>query len=230
MSRQWTAPGSNAPLLFSGRLQFEDVTTPVSGKDEWGLDTLERTVRGPIFMFEDYAAALRQGAIFKGYYLQSWRPIEHPFAPGFSLTYKGVQAGIPDPFPNNSRCEILSSISAEKLSISHAGKRIISATREIKYISPQTNYRYISESEPQATKYGAVRGIKTNEVQVIDSRIIASYDDGTTQPFVGIAPAALATALFVTPSVFVIGPSATKVFGTPYWECEEVCQLRFPER
>lgn len=222
----WTAPGSNVPLAFHGRLQFEDITQPVTGKDEWGLDTLERTLKGPAHLFRACSEALRQGAEYRGYFLQSWRPIDHPYAPGFSLTYKGCQNGIPNPLIAIGRCELMSSINATNLYVTYHGKVIVEATREIKYIAPHASYRYITDREPSGPRYSSAR---VSGVQVIDSRTYITFDDGTSQVLVGAAPAAVATALFATPVVFVTGPSAVQVFGTPFWECEDQVVLRYPE-
>lgn len=226
-SRQWRAPGATIPLLFIGTLEAQDVSVPVSGKDAWGLDTLERTIRMPAFLFADYCANLRQGMAYNGYYLQSWNPSPHPYAPSVSLSYKGFQNGVPDPLISNSRCELMSSINASNLRIASGGKIITSATKEVKYLSPQSNYRYIRSGEPSTPKYSDVRGAAAVKVQ--NTRISVSYDDGTTGVFIGTAPAALATALFLEPQPFITGPSSTQVFGTPYWECEESIVLRYPE-
>lgn len=237
-SHIWLATGSNVPLLFSGRLRFEDMYDAVTGKDEWGMDTLERTMRGPVYLLETFLGGLRQGDVYRGYYLQTWEPDHHPYAPSVTLRYKGLSRGIPEPLHFNSRPTLTGTVSAGDLHVtvttggtSGTGGVIVSAIKEVQYIAPQTVWRYISKTEPEAAKYGVVRGVKaTGEgaLQILDSRIDVTFDDGYVQTMTGNAPAAVVTALATRPSNFVVGPDASPVVGTPYWEAVETVQFRYP--
>jgi hypothetical protein len=226
----WTPALGMAPIAYQGHIEMRDMHIPVPGKDEWGMDTLTRTVRGPASLQEQFIRSLRQGTAFRFansvFYLQTWAPQDHPIFPGASMSYKGLTNGIPGPIPSNSRTELVGSITATDLSVTYHGKTIVSAQKEVKYIAPQTTYRYISKREPQKPSFSGVRG--GSDVQVLDSRITATFSDGTTQVFAGGAPAAVATALAGSAVVFVVGPNATPIVGTPYWEAEETCMLKYP--
>lgn len=231
----WTPHAGMSQIVFTGHVEFRDVKTPAPSKDEWGLDVLERTVRGPGKYFEAYGAALKQGDVYgQHFYLQSWRPIEHAIFPGWQLTYKGVRAGaLPTALPVTSFSELVSTVEANDLEVTYQGKTIISASKEVKYIAPTTTYRYISRGRPTTPRYGAV---DTNQpIQNIDSRtVVTLLDDSVTPPvtstmtLTGAAPAAVATALAGSPVVFVIGPTFEPILGTPYYECQEVVQMKYP--
>lgn len=220
----WRAPGSNVSLVFNGRLRFEDIATPVPSKNEWGVDILERTLRGPVYLLDAFCRSLRQGQQYAGFHLQSWQPSIHPYAPTVTLLYKGLIGGIPDPLISNARVEVCGSIQANGISVTVGSRVFVSATKEVKYITPHTTYRYISTSEPLAARYRKARGAP---ITVTDSRITATDSEGSTAVFTGGAPAGIATALFGNPFDFVIGPMSSRIFGTPYWECEDQVELRF---
>lgn len=238
----WTPTPGMSPIAFEGALEFRDMFIPAPGKDEWGVDTLDRVVRGPASRFEQFLATLEKGMVCDArvtnaryFYLQTWKPIDHHCFPGVSLSYKGfIGDAIPDDLPSTTRSELVSSVSASNLSITTGSedneRTIIGGTRDIKYISPTTVWRYISRGEPTKKKYGnagSVRGALG--IENLGSRIVANYEDGGSESFGGNAPAGLVTALFVSPYIFVIGPSFQPIQGTPFYECEEVCQLKYPD-
>lgn len=232
----WQPSSGMSSISFTGKLEFRDIVIPAPGKDEWGADTLDRVVQGPASRFDKFIDGLKQGQVFKDengnrFFLQTWRPIEHHVFPGAYLSYKGlINDALPDPLPSTTVNETVSTLTASGLDITVGGEEneriIIGGTREIKYISPTTVWRYITREEPKVRKFNSVRG-----GSIVDrgSVIFAQYDDGGSERYVGSAPAALATALFAQPYVDTIGPSFDPIIGTPFFECMEVCQLRYPD-
>lgn len=227
----WTPVPGMTPIHYSGHLEFRDIVIPVPNKDEWGVDTLERRVQGPGHLYANFEKNLKQGQIYQfsgdSYYLQTWRQIDSKVFPGFMLSYKGFRNGvIPDPLPTTSRSELCSSVTAGDLSVTFAGKKIVGATQEIKYIAPTTIWRYLTKTEPTVAVFNTVRG--SQGLSVLDSRITITYNDGTTSILAGNAPAGVVSALSVSPVTFVIGPAFNPIVGTPYFEAQEVVQIKFP--
>lgn len=235
----WTPDAGMSQIVFTGKLEFRDMFQPSPSKDEWGVDTLERVVRGPASRYEAFYRALRQGQVCNAdipganyFFLQTWQPINHPIFPGVAMTYKGLIDNVVPPDTSYTvRNELMSTISADGLSITAGDKTIVSGSNEIKYISPTTIWRYISRGEPTVQKYGAPGSVRgALGIENLGNRIVGNTDEGDTIPYTqGTAPAALATALFGTPYVFVIGPSFTPIIGTPFFECEEICQMKYPD-
>lgn len=230
----WTPRAGMSAIAFEGHLEFRDMFIPTPAKDEWGADTLERLVQGPASRFEDYGSKLKQGQVYDGnkfFFLQTWRAIDHKCFPGYALSYKGfIDDKLPDPIPSTSRSELMSSISAIDLDITDGGRTITSGVAEMKYIAPTTIWRYISRGEPDKKRFGgpgSVRGVMG--IENLSTLITANYDDGSSAQFAGNAPAGLATALFATPFIFTIGPSFSPIWGTPFFECDEICQYKYPD-
>lgn len=228
----YTAP-NGAVINYIGQaddLQETNLSTP--SKDEWGMDTLTQQIRGSIPAFLGVTPV--QGNTYTygaaTFYLQTWQPIDHPVFPGYSLIYKGLIGGdLPDPLISSQRVEMLSTVTADGLSISYGGGTIISGAKEVKYETDQTVYRYITSSEPSAPTYTASIG---PGIIIKDSRITASWEDAdgniSTITFTGNAPAGLVTALTATPSDVVSGPNWETVVGSPYYECVDVVRLEYP--
>lgn len=238
----WIPSPGMSPIEFIGALEFRDVVYPIPGKDDWGADTLERTVQGPASRMGTFLKSLKQGSSFKDvngniYFLQSWQPIDHKCFPGAHLIYKGlINDALPDPIPFTTNPEKVSILSASGLHITVGGDEegnqriIIGGTRELKYVSTTTTWRYISRGEPKGRKFLNVQGnVRQPTIIPRGSVIYAEFEDGGSQRFAGSAPAALATALFPIHYVDVTGPNFFPIIGTPYYECEEVCELRFPD-
>lgn len=89
------------PILTTGNAAFDDISLPVSGKSEFGMDTLTRKTMGARAELPTYLASLHQGDVFTfndvQFFLQSWDPNDAtPFA-SVALYYKGLIAGVPVP-------------------------------------------------------------------------------------------------------------------------------------
>lgn len=85
-------------LSYLGNVSFEDIAIPVPGKNEWGVDTLSRRLRGSRALLRAFIATLRQGQRVSGYpsfFLQTWSVDDDtPFAE-ITLNYKGLLNGTP---------------------------------------------------------------------------------------------------------------------------------------
>lgn len=238
----WIPAPDMSPIEFQGHCEFRDIIIPIPGKDEWGVDTLQRTVQGPASRIAQFNKTLKQGATYKDangntFFLQTWQPIEHKCFPGAHISYKGlINDALPDPIPSTTNDEKISIITAGNLQITMGSEEdgteriIIGGTREIKYVSTTTIWRYVSRGEPKGRKFENVRGNVRQPMLITRGSVIyAEYEDGGSQRYVGSAPAALATALFVTPYVETTGPSFFPIIGTPFYECEEICAYRYPD-
>lgn len=88
-------------ILVEGNAVFDDVCRPLKGKNEFGVDTLVRKVKGDRALAEAYIAALAQVLAFElagsTYYLQTWDPDDDPVWATITLTYKGLLNGTPPP-------------------------------------------------------------------------------------------------------------------------------------
>lgn len=235
MGQQTYDLSAEGKLIYTGAVTgVHEVELPQIDKNEWGIDTLKRTLSGTAPNVITAQAALAQGATYSfggiTFYLQTWGQDNDPIFPRLILNYKGLRGGIPDPFPVTSQSEMMSSINADGLSVSYAGKTIVSATQEVKYVAGQTTWRYIASSIPTAPIYGTV---ELSTFVILDSRITIALEDvdgnQSTQVLVGAAPAGVTSALTRTPTEYVIGPNFSPIFGTPYYECEDQVQLRLPE-
>lgn len=230
-------------LTCKGDDDFLDLYTPVPGKSEWGMDTLTRRMIGYIDGLESFINGLDQGDTFTYnghvFYLQTWENDDHPYKPTVTLNYKGLVEGIPDPTSIDDMSIQSVNISADFDPPVTVGKETVrwidasgtlqyltsdvkasSATREIEFYSPQTTWRYIRGSRPVFSTYNSVNG---REPIVI--RSVTRLDNGRV--YTGNVAVAVASALGRVASNKVVGPNATPVHGTPYFECQDVVQRGF---
>ena len=226
----WTSPdGTELAYYSNGALEAFDRHEPIPDKNEWGVDTLQRTLYVPAPVLTRFVAELRQGDVYSyngtQYFLQTWQPSHAKPDMEFSLNYKGLSNGLPDPLPSNSIVQLVSSLSATGLSVTYQGKTITEASSEVEYLAPQTVWRYISQSMPDKPKSTIVFG---PAIKKLNERTQLTFSDGTTAALRGAAPAAVATALFRQPVAFIFGPNSDPIVGTPYWECSDVVQMKYP--
>jgi hypothetical protein len=189
---------------------FTEQALPSLSKSEFGIDTLTRKFKGPATKLVSYLAGLRQGSQpsgYSGFYLQTWSVDDNAIFPCVTLLYKGLIGAIPNPI-------ISDSITIQTVTISTASPS--QASREIQFYANETKYKYITNARPAGYKYKDV-SIGTDPI-VINSNIKTA--DG--KAYFGAAPAALVTAL--TPAIVSMNTShsAEPVYGTPFFECEDV--------
>lgn len=221
-------------LIYTGTTAFNDACAPANGKSEWGMDTLTREMAGARPLLAAYIASLAQGATYSyngvTYYLQTWEPDKHPVWATVILNYKGLSAGIPSPVVVNDIQQSSGQLSAD-FHTQNDGKGInygvaadgtqlyaIGAICEFSYYAGITIYRYIASSSPSGSSHSSL-GF-TWSAPVIRSRITTS--DGSV--FGGNAPSGLVTALSIAAAAetVAIAFNSQPVFGTPYFECQDV--------
>ncbi len=215
------------PITYVGDGTFQDLYQPVSGKSEWGMDTLTRTMTGSQPNLQAYVQSLAQGQTFvfnfNTYYLQSWECDNDQVFPKVTLLYKGLFGGIPNPFVSGRTIEGCSSLTTSSpVSISYfdfksqgSVTKDVMGTRTSRYIARESSYKYITTSRPSAPTYTTLD--VAFSIQYIQSEI--TTDAGVT--FATNAPAALATALAASAYTLTI-TQTVPVFGTAFFENEDV--------
>jgi hypothetical protein len=189
---------------------FNDITTPVATKAVWGMDSLTRKVQGAQPEEVAYINALAQGqtTTFNGqtWYLQNWDSDHDPIFPTITLNYLGLNDGIPSPFTSGTTVVQTGTISCTTPS---------KASRTFSYYTRQSTYKYIKASRPTTPTYTTLDIAYTPTIFKSEIR----NEDGTV--YLGNAPAGLVTALTPVGVVLTTTMTATPVFGTPYFECED---------
>jgi hypothetical protein len=214
-------------ILYRGDSSIDDICLPIKGKNEWGVDTLVRTVRGARPLGPAYLAALTQGDVYQGYYLQTWTADENPIWATITLNYKGLLYGTPLPLVSNSIVPSSGGKSASYESENSGKGRVYrkdnkgadvyttGAQNEFGYDCPQTVYRYIALGQPSGPAHDAL-GFSASP-RILNARTTtadgASY--GLSIPFAlsSLAPAAIVRS---------VGFTSNPIVGTPYFECEDV--------
>lgn len=207
-------------LTYQGVTTFTDIGNPVTSKNDWGIDTIIRRVRGPVTNLDTYVAGLAQGQGYNGFYLQTWGIDDRPPYATVTLYYKGLHRGtIPDPaaFDETGICSTSIGADVASLNITNSdGVAAKTAVRDIEFYCPQTTWRYIRYGRPSGYSYGAIANGRTATI----IRNVIRLDNG--MEYRGNAPAGLVTALYLNPSNRIIGPHAEPVHGTPYYECHDI--------
>lgn len=203
-------------ITYKGNVTFDDAMEPRAGKSDWGMDTLTRRMKGASTLLAAYLATLVQGDTYAynshTYYLQTWEPDDDSVFATVTLSYKGLNAGIPAASAVDETTIQTTSISTDSPE---------KATRDIEFYSPQTTWRYINSGRPAFASYGSIANGRTASI----IRSVITDKDGKRYP--GNAPAGLVSALFVSASNRVTGPHCEPIYGTPYFECQDVVQNGF---
>lgn len=189
---------------------FADITTPTAVKSPWGIDSLTRKVQGAQPEEVAYINALAQGDIAnfnsQQWYLQSWDSDHDPIYPTITLNYLGLNDGIPAPFTSGTTVVQTGTISCTTPS---------KASRTFSYYTRQSTYRYIKASRPTTPTYTTLDIAYTPTIFKSEIR----NEDGTV--YLGSAPAGLVTALTPVGVVLTTTMTATPIFGTPYFDCQD---------
>lgn len=235
-------------ILITGNAAFDDICRPLKGKNEWGLDTLVRKVKGDRALARAYIATLAQGASFvlagSTYYLQTWDPDDDPVWATITLSYKGLLSGaLPAPIIINDVIHASGTTSANfstenggrgrvyrkevtykpfpQQNVIDAEKDIYAtgATMDFTYETGETTYRYISNGQPSGPSHNTLGFVHT--AMLLRAR--ATTSDGTTY---GVnMPIEIGPDLLPTAAARAISFSSQPVFGTPYFECQDIVRL-----
>ena len=206
-------------------LNLRDVHPPIAGMDEWGADTLERTIRGSVPAALAATLVKGQQYLSAAFFLQSFKPFDHPIFPGYSLSYKGFINGFPADVWKNDLAQQTCTCTCSSPQ---------QATREIVYYAPQTTYRYITNGQPLLPKYHDIKvnpyasgfGQGLDAEPYIFSSVITIQGQGVQSGSVD-----LATLDALTPIVIpqMGDMTSTTIIGTPYWEVSEPWQRIFQQ-
>lgn len=213
-------------VTYVGDISFADAHEPVPSKSEWGMDQINRTMRGGQPNLVAFMEGLGQGAsyTFNGniYYLQTWECDNHPVFPSVSMMYKGLTGGIPPPKASGSTVEQSLTLTSSMVS----GYK--SAQRDIRFLTRQSSTLYIATSAPLTATYGL--DVNFNPYAHFISSVIRATDtSGNDYVYSGAdAPAALVTALTPVGYLDIAVPQCTPVVGSPYFECTDTCTRLLP--
>lgn len=191
------------PVRFIGNCDFEDACQPFGSKDEWGLDILQRAIRGRADRLKSYMDDLRQGQTVlshPGFHLQTWYADDNPVFPTVQLTYKGLLSGtLPEPFVVESTSERSGTITATV----NGDER----TYDFSYLSQEKTYRFVKNSNSQTAD--PAFSLATPSV------FVSWYVGGDGRRKSGYPPNLNVTAR-------VASRTKTPIFGTPYSEYQVV--------
>lgn len=234
-------------ILITGNAAFDDTCRPLKGKNEWGVDTLVRRVKGDRALAPAYIAALAQGNTFvlagSTYYLQTWDADEDAVWATITLNYKGLLGEIPDPIVSNDIVRLSGTTSAD-YSTENGGRgrvyrkevtykpypqqNVIDAEKDIyatgasmdfTYETGETIYRYISNGQPDEAANDTL-GF-TPVARIIRAR--ATTSDGTSY---GLSmPIEIGPSLLPAEVTNVVGFSTQPIIGTPYFECQDIVRV-----
>lgn len=226
-------------ILITGNAAFDDICLPAKGKNEWGVDTLTRKMRGSRALLAAFLATLAQGASYSGYYLQTWEPDDNPVFATVTLNYKGLLGGIPNAIIINDVVQAGGTTSVEFTSENGGRGRVYrkevtykpfpqqnvidaekdiyatGASMDFTYETGETIYRYIANGQPSGPSHSTLGFSFTPVLR----RARASTSDGTSY---GLnMPFAIGPALLPTASTRAVAFSSQPIIGTPYFECQD---------
>lgn len=221
-------------VIYRGNTEFEDVRIPVVGKNEFGVDTLERVMQGGAPKLDAFLDKLKQGDTYKDkWYLQTWTHDGACIFPTVTLQYKGLASGtLPAPtYKNDTGCKTVTnscSITSEAVAEIIKGSPMegeevanVTAQKTVVFYSPQTVYRYVTDKLPSGPSYDKIAF--NAQIIVKQSRIVARWADKEAT-FAGNAPAELVSAL-ASGIQMVVVHSSEPIIGSPYFECTDTVSL-----
>lgn len=200
---------------------FELKYTPTPSKSEWGMDMLTIQMWGAAPGKETYEQSLAQGQTYsfdgQTWYLQSWDDDHDTIFPTFTLLFKGLCFGIPDPKVSGRtiiQTTVLSCLTPTP------------ASRSITYYTRQSTYKYITAGRPTGPSYTSpdISVSIGDGLEIIKSTINTA--DGAIYP--GAAPAGLVTALTPVGVDVQAVMECDPVVGTNWFECEDTVTVLLP--
>lgn len=197
---------------FTGDVSFKESAEPVYNVNDFGMDGITRKFRGAVHLLDTFLRSLNRGQTYNGCYLTSWTHDDHRSFPEVTLTYKGV---IESRDPLGTSETGISTVTTTTATP-------IEASRDVQYYSPQTTWRYVTNSRQISAKVGDVYG----NIVVINSVIRDKYGNIYT----GVAPAGLVTALLLPEKKVLVNLRSEPVPGTPFFENEEtIAKMYLPK-
>lgn len=246
-------------LAALGRTTFEDAFVPVPGKNEFGMDTLSRTMKGYVGDLATFITGLRQGQTFDFaeslFYLQSWQPSNSTPESSVDLLYKGlVTGGTPIPDVQTEIVPASGSISASYPDENNGSGRHYKTIVLWRYQFTAPDLETVTSDEPVGTRpvyttgvtmeftYDAVQTVYRYVMVGKPSRPRYFQVDIPRVPTIkrsrittadGSVYGNNAPAAFadLVPTVQnkVVGFTAKNVIGSPYYECIDVVRRELGE-
>lgn len=236
-----------------GNCGFADVTFPVAGKSEWGMDTLQRRLSGHVSLLEAFMATLMQGQIYvsngNNFYLQSWESDDSTPVATVTLNYKGLRGGTPIPDIQRQVVSAVGRVSADYSD--ETGGLGRAYRKDLLWAIGDTvpgpgSFGTTAAYERQRYTTGAVMEFTYKAMQTTYRYIKTGQPVGPQYSTVGVSytqvpeDVRIITAdgsiygqigwqqffdLFPVQTQRVVSFEAKQVLGSPYWECEDVIRL-----
>lgn len=236
-------------ITYIGNSEFDDICLPLKKKNEFGIDTFVRRVKGRRTAAEAFAASLAQGQAYQEYFLQTWEPDEDdPVWATFTLLYKGLLTGTP---PVDVQTDIRSAVGrVTKSYLNQNGGKGITLRNRVLW-----KFQYNIPSEPLAfDEQIATRPVYTTSATLeflyhaVESRyryvtvgpnLHPQHSEVASDYVPVLEEARIATSDGMTYGIdnlpaFNMTPvlhtrveswSSKNVIGTPYYECEDIVRL-----
>lgn len=243
-------------INYIGNAEFDDVFEPIKGKNEWGIDTLTRKVRGARPLAAAYLAGLTQGQRLSDseeYYLQSWEPDDNPIWAEITLNYKGLLYGTPLPDIQNEITPAVGQISKNfatenfgkgriyrkqplwKLALlDFAGETVdeVVATRDVYTTGASMEFTY--DAIQTVYRYISEGRPTAPRFYTVDIPRIPTIKRARIVTADGAvygrnAPGLLTADLEPIPFTRVVGFVSKNIFGTPFWECQDTVRRELGE-
>jgi hypothetical protein len=232
-------------ILLIGVADFDDICLPAAGKNEWGVDTLVRKMKGARSLLSDFLSSLSQGDTYGSYYLQTWEPDDDPVLATVTLTYKGLFDGIPEEDVQTEIQAAAGSCSKNYLR-ENDGKGRVYATGVLAQFGPVAPGpgEYGTTVKWTYTKYATAANMDFtyDAVQSTYRYITASKPSGPSHTTIDISLTPVVKRVRITTDtgaiygldmagffdlapveiLTVVGFSSKHIIGTPYYECVDV--------
>lgn len=232
MSYAYRVPNRSTVVNFLGRFEFSQCSAHRPTKNAYGLDVMQIDFRGAVFNLAKFLATLSQGKRYdhegRVWYLQTWEVDDNNLWPTVSLNCIGFATGkTPEPKPDNSFVNQTVTITGQVTEIDPltSDPVIVSLTRTMSFRCMQTSWSYINEGQIKGPRIGRTEFV-WNPL-VLSSVITANSTLGNFTYSGANAPATYVTATFPAIVDFILDLSQSKVFGTPFYEVNEVIVRTF---
>lgn len=227
-------------IIYVGNTEFEDVSEPVRSKSEFGADVLTRTVAGRLPLLQGFLDSLRQGQVFEGLYLQTWKSGDERCFPRVEMEYRGLldPTALPDPDGQNDFTQKSvtksATINNESVAEQIKGKPLasgetdeVSATMEMTFFAPTTRWRYLTNIKPAGPKFLQLNLPTAALVpRIFKVSVVAKWTTKEAN-FSSDMPAPLAAALHTPLILRADGHSANNIIGSPYWEATDTVTYEY---
>lgn len=213
-------------LIYIGDASYKDIAVPVPGKNDWGVDTMTRIVLGARNGLVAFINTLAQGqaapAPWAAFKLQTWSPDDSdPIWGKVTLGYKGILGAHP---PDQKYNEVIESSGSSSAQFDPpypwgGDEDAVAAVMDFTYYAGQTTWRSLRtiDNGPQYGYLGFTYGYVLKRV-----RYTVTGDGGSQTTFGNSAPVGIVSACTPAFQINTVGYRASPIFGTPYFECEDI--------